>query len=56
MAPADVVVLAVPHRSFREAGWPAMVRRLNGETGLVVDIRGVLDRAGRPDGVDLWRL
>ncbi|MEX2644470.1 MAG: nucleotide sugar dehydrogenase [Acetobacterales bacterium] len=56
MTPADVVVLAVPHRSFREAGWPAMIRRLNGETGLVVDIRGVLDRTSRPDGVDLWRL
>jgi hypothetical protein len=32
------------------------VRRLAGDRGPVLDVRGCLDRAGRPEGIALWRL
>ena len=56
MAPADLVVLAVPHRPYREAGWALIGERLCGGRGMVVDVRGTLDRDARPDGVALLRL
>ncbi len=56
MAPADLVVLAVPHRPYREAGWSLVGERLAGGNGLVVDVRGALDRDSQPDGVELLRL
>ncbi len=56
LAPADAVVLAVPHGPFRSAGWDGVVPLLKAGRGLVVDIKGCLDRGARPEGVSLWRL
>jgi UDP-N-acetyl-D-glucosamine/UDP-N-acetyl-D-galactosamine dehydrogenase len=56
LAKADAVVLAVAHDAFIGAGWPAVTALLKGGKGLVVDIKGVLDRTSLPDGVRLWRL
>ncbi|GAA0602790.1 nucleotide sugar dehydrogenase [Caenispirillum bisanense] len=56
LKPADAVVLAVSHKEFRAAGWDAVTPLLAGGTGMVADVKGVLDRATRPDGVALWRL
>ena len=56
LTPADAVVLAVPHAAYRDGGWPMVSRCLKGGTGLVVDVRSVLDRAARPDTIALWRL
>lgn len=53
---ADGVVLAVAHRAFVEAGWTGVTRLLKGGRGAVVDVRGMLDRDRRPEGVRLWRL
>ena len=53
---SDVVVLAVAHRVFVEQGWPMIADLLRAPDGLVMDIKGVLDRATRPAGVELWRL
>jgi UDP-N-acetyl-D-galactosamine dehydrogenase len=53
---ADAVVLAVPHRAFVEEGWDLPLRFLDKEKGVVADVRGVLPREGKPDGVVLWRL
>jgi UDP-N-acetyl-D-glucosamine/UDP-N-acetyl-D-galactosamine dehydrogenase len=54
--PADGVVLAVPHHSYREGGWPLISRLLKNGRGLVVDVRSCLDRNRRPENVSLWRI
>ncbi len=56
LADADAVVLAVAHRDYLDGGWPMVTRLLRGGSGVVLDIRGVLDRALTPAGIDLWRL
>ena len=56
IAPARVVILAVPHREYLAQGWQAITERLAGGRGAVLDVKGRLDRAGVPDGVTLWRL
>lgn len=52
----DAVILAVPHRPFRQLGWGAY-RSLFGGTGpgVFVDVRGVFS-AGARDGVLYWSL
>jgi UDP-N-acetyl-D-glucosamine/UDP-N-acetyl-D-galactosamine dehydrogenase len=56
LRPADAVILAVPHAPYRAGGWELITRRLKNGRGLVIDIKGALDRTGKPDGVELWRL
>jgi UDP-N-acetyl-D-galactosamine dehydrogenase len=56
LAPADAVIVAVAHDSFRQAGWDLVARLLRGGAGLVADVKGCLDRAATPPGVRLWRL
>ena len=56
LEPADAVVIAVPHKPFRDGGWPLMTNLLLGCAGLVVDIRASLDHHTTPDGIVLWRL
>jgi UDP-N-acetyl-D-galactosamine dehydrogenase len=56
LAGADALVLAVPHEAYLSEGWPLMVRLLKNGSGLVMDIRGRLDRSAIPPGVTLWRL
>lgn len=52
---ADAVILAVPHRCFTERGW-SIVETLAGRSGLVMDVKSVLDRSTMPAGITLWRL
>ena len=54
--PADAVILAVSHRAFVAGGWPMVTRLLHSGTGVVLDVKGVLDRAARPENIDLWRM
>jgi UDP-N-acetyl-D-galactosamine dehydrogenase len=56
LAPADVVVLAVVHQDYVRDGWGLMTRLLKGGKGTVVDVKSRLDRAHKPEGIDLWRL
>ncbi|MGC2855095.1 nucleotide sugar dehydrogenase [Novispirillum sp. DQ9] len=56
LAPADAVILAVPHKTFREAGWDGIAPLLRAGKGFVADVRAVLDRATRPADIELWRL
>jgi UDP-N-acetyl-D-galactosamine dehydrogenase len=56
LAPADAVILAVAHRDYVGEGWPLMARLLKGGKGTVVDVKSRLDRACKPEGIDLWRL
>ncbi|WP_448207977.1 nucleotide sugar dehydrogenase [Azospirillum sp. sgz302134] len=56
LPPADAVVLAVPHAAYRAEGWGLVTSLLKDGRGLVMDVKGLLDRSRLPDGVDLWRL
>ena len=55
-APADAVVLAVAHDTYRDAGWPLITRLLKNGRGLVMDVKGVLDPLQAPAGIEIWRL
>ena len=56
LEPADAVIIAVPHTEYVEGGWDFVTGLLSGGRGVVVDVRGILDREQTPDGVTLWRL
>ena len=56
LRPGDAVILAVPHAAFVEGGWPAVTDLLRGACGIVIDVKGVLDRTSRPDDIELLRL
>ncbi len=56
LRPADAVVFAVAHEAFVRAGWPFVTSLLKKGTGVVLDVKGRLDRAERPAGIELWRL
>src|SRR6185369_14863680 len=56
LAPADAVILAVAHKDYVDGGWPLIARLLKDGKGTVIDVKSRLDRAGKPEGVDLWRL
>jgi UDP-N-acetyl-D-galactosamine dehydrogenase len=56
LPPADAVVLAVPHRVYRQQGWELIIRLLKPEGGVVADIKSVLSREDCPPNVALWRL
>jgi len=55
LMPADALVLAVAHRTYREAGWD-LITRLIKPNAFVADVPALLDRISKPDGVSLWRL
>jgi len=54
--PADAAVLAVAHDWYRASGWPFVTRLLKNGRGLVIDVKGLLDLAQKPPGVEIWRL
>ena len=56
MRPADAVILAVAHEQYVEGGWPLVTRLLKRGEGVVLDVKGLLDRGEMPQGIDLWRL
>jgi UDP-N-acetyl-D-galactosamine dehydrogenase len=56
LPPADAVVLAVAHAEYRALGWGEVARLLKQSRGLVLDVKGLLDAAARPAGIELWRL
>jgi UDP-N-acetyl-D-galactosamine dehydrogenase len=56
LKPADAVILAVAHESYVAEGWPLIARLLKGGKGTVLDVKSKLDRARKPEGIDLWRL
>lgn len=56
LVPADVIVIAVAHASYVSLGWEGIAQRLNGRKGIVFDLKGLLDRNEKPDGIELWRL
>jgi UDP-N-acetyl-D-galactosamine dehydrogenase len=56
LQPADAVIFAVAHESFVRGGWPFVTELLKESGGVVLDVKWQLDRAQRPNRVELWRL
>jgi UDP-N-acetyl-D-galactosamine dehydrogenase len=56
LKPADAVILAVAHDDYVKGGWPFVSSLLRSDDGAVFDVRSVLDRAGKPEATELWRL
>lgn len=56
LPPAQIVILAVPHRPYREQGWTLMGRLLGESAGLIVDLKGILAPSECPAGLEFWRL
>lgn len=56
LKPADAVVLAVAHRTYRDGGWDLVRPLLKEGGGFVADVPALLDRATIPANVTLWRL
>ena len=56
LRPADAVILAVAHESYAKEGWRLVQRLLRDGTGLAFDVRSMLDRSTKPEGIELWRL
>jgi UDP-N-acetyl-D-galactosamine dehydrogenase len=56
LKPVDAVVLAVAHDEYVDKGWPLVTRLLKGGQGIVLDVKSRLDRARKPEGIELWRL
>jgi len=53
---SDVVILAVPHDDFVMQGWELISKLLKSDTGIVFDVKSVLDRRNKPKNVNLLRL
>jgi len=56
LKPADAVILAVAHSEFQRGGWPLVQKLLEGEHGVVADVKNVLPKDKAPAGLVLWRL
>lgn len=56
LLPADAVLLAVPHQEFTELTWDGIASLLKRQTGVVADIKSMLDPRDCPDQILLWRL
>jgi UDP-N-acetyl-D-galactosamine dehydrogenase len=56
LRPADAVIFAVAHDAFVRGGWPLLTKLLGENGGIVLDVKSQLDRATRPEKIELWRL
>jgi UDP-N-acetyl-D-galactosamine dehydrogenase len=56
LAPADAVILAVPHEVYARRGWEFITRYLAPQARVVVDVKSCLDLAARPEQIILWRM
>jgi UDP-N-acetyl-D-galactosamine dehydrogenase len=56
LKPADAVIVAVAHEPYKKEGWRLVQRLLKKGTGLAFDVRGMLPRESKPEGIELWRL
>ncbi len=53
---AQAIILAVSHQEYVENGWAYVSELLEQNGGVVFDVKGVLNRETKPDGVVLLRL
>ncbi len=53
---ADAIILAVPHQHYLDIGWEGIQKLLKNGKGVVFDVKSVLPRETKPDGIELFRL
>ena len=51
LTPAEAVVLAVSHDLYVEQAWDLVADLLRDQSGVVLDVRGVLAREAVPEGI-----
>jgi UDP-N-acetyl-D-galactosamine dehydrogenase len=56
LQPADAVIFAVAHNDYVAGSWPMLSKLLRQGQGIVLDVKAKLDRAKKPEEIDLWRL
>lgn len=56
LQPAHAVVLAVPHKPYKDTSWKLFEGLLIEQQGIVIDIKGVLEVTTKPEKIQLWRL
>lgn len=56
LEPAHAVILAVPHKHYKEGGWKQLEGLLIGQRGIVFDVKGALDVKKKPEKIQLCRL
>ena len=56
LEPAEAVIVAVPHQTYLQSGWPLIVSLLKNARGIVMDVKSRLDRSKTPPRIELWRL
>ncbi len=56
LKPAQAVIVAVAHAPFKKLGWEGIRALLHAGSGVVADVKNLLPRESKPEGVTLWRL
>ncbi|MEY3218788.1 MAG: hypothetical protein RIT27_145 [Pseudomonadota bacterium] len=56
LQPAQAVILAVAHQHYLERGWKGLLELLENESGVVLDVKGVLPQDQIPHSITFWRL
>jgi UDP-N-acetyl-D-galactosamine dehydrogenase len=56
LRPAEALIVAVAHDEYVKGGWPLVTGLLKARQGVVLDVKGMLDRTAKPANVELWRL
>ena len=56
LQPADAVILAVPHAVYLDEDWGWIRKLLKGQSGIVYDVKGRLERETAPAGIRVIRL
>jgi UDP-N-acetyl-D-galactosamine dehydrogenase len=56
LQPADAIIFAVAHKDYVAGNWSLVTKLLKKGQGTVLDVKAKLDRAKKPEGINLWRL
>ena len=56
LQPADAVIVAVAHRSYLSEGWALPTALLKSGSKIVLDVKGSLPSASKPQTIETWSL
>lgn len=56
LKPSDAIILAVPHEFYLKENWDFFSSLLKNNSGIVFDIKSVLNKNTCPMNIELWRL